>query len=385
MKKFSIFLLIMIAFVGFTSCEHDDDVVFTAQPDPEGIVFMSSTAESYTLTSETANNIAERFVWSEVDFDAPTTVTYELQGSSDADFSSFNIIGTTGENNLGVTVSQLMSLATEAGLDNDPETEMPNAGDIYFRVRAYAGTDGSNGLNATSEVMSLRVVLPEAVIEEEENPAKMNLFFVGDATAAGWNNNNNNTPMFRDPENDNIFNFSGRFAGGDDVEGFKLLETPGAWQPQWGGTDGTLGVNTGDSDDPAAFSVEDDAYYTLSLNTEDMTYTFEAMDVSAATMYDMVGIIGTATTGTDEGWNDDMDMTQSDFDSHIWYMNDVELFDGELKFRANNAWDVSWGASTPISGQGANANDPNIPVTAGVYDIWFNDLTARYILIPAGE
>ena len=101
MKKFSIFLLIMIAFVGFTSCEHDDDVVFTAQPDPEGIVFMSSTAESYTLTSETANNIAERFVWSEVDFDAPTTVTYELQGSSDADFSSFNIIGTTGENNIG--------------------------------------------------------------------------------------------------------------------------------------------------------------------------------------------------------------------------------------------------------------------------------------------
>ncbi|MBT8319754.1 MAG: SusE domain-containing protein, partial [Gramella sp.] len=182
MKKFSIFLLMIIAFAGITSCEQDDDVVFIAQPDPEGIVFVNATAESYTLTNQTAGNIAERFVWNDVDFDAPTTVTYELQGSSVSDFSTFTTIGTTGDNNLGVSVRQMMNLAMEAGLDNDPETEMPNTGDIFFRVRAYAGTDGSNGLNAVSNAMSLTVILPEAA--EEEGPELPKIYVTGNFAAA---------------------------------------------------------------------------------------------------------------------------------------------------------------------------------------------------------
>lgn len=379
MKKFSIFLLTIVAFIGFTACEHDDDVVFVAQPDPEGIMFVSTTAESYTLTSQTADNTAERFVWSEVDFDAPTTVTYELQGAPTSDFSDLTSIGTTGDNNLGVTVSQMMTLAAAAGLDNDPETEdMPNSGQIFFRVRAYAGNDGGNGLSEVSETMAINVVLPEA--EEEAEPGKMNLFFVGDATAAGWNNNNNNTPLFRHSDNDNMFSFTGRFAGGDDVEGFKLLEVLGQWQPQWGGTDGTLAVNAGDSDDPAAFSVDSDAYYTLNLNTEDMTYTFESYDASGAATYGSIGIIGPAQSG---GWDADTDMTQSEFDPHIWYINGLELTDGEFKFRADDDWADNWGAASgELSGQANYGAGDNMTAVAGTYDIWFNDITGRYILIP---
>ena len=268
-------------------------------------------------------------------------------------------------------------MAEDAGLDNDPTSEEPNTGELYFRVRAFAGDGEGNALEEYSEVSNLSVELPESGEEEEET--KRQLYFVGDASAAGWNPDNNNTPMFRDAENEDVYYFQGRFAGGDDVEGFKLVEIPGQWQPQWGGTDGVLSVNAGDSDDPAAFKVAADAYYSLMVDVDNMTYTWEEIDESAATVYNEIGVIGDATA---DAWDSDQDMTQSEFDPYIWYVNDIELTDGEIKFRADNDWAASWGDSTPFSGQGANDNDPNIPATAGTYDIWFNTLDGRYILIP---
>lgn len=383
MKKFSILLLAFVALLSFNACTQDDDIVFVAQPDPEGIQFSNSLQSMYTLPSGNPDNLAERFVWNEVDFEAPTTISYELQGSASETFDSYMVIGSTGNNNLGVTIGQMLELAEEAGLDNDPETDMPNAGTLYFKVRAFAGEGEGNALEEFSEVVSVNVELPEA--EEEGEPAKTNLYFVGDATAAGWSNNNNNTPMFRDGENDNIFYFQGRFAGGPDVEGFKLLEMLGAWQPQWGGTDGTLGVNPGDGTDPAAFSVDNDAYYSLMVNIDDMTYTWEEIDESEATVYETIGIVG---EGTSVGWpNDDnptpdLVMTQSEFNPHIWYMEDVVLSDGPLKFRANLAWDVNWGGATFPSGE---ATGDDIQATAGTYDVWFNTLDGRYIFIPQEE
>jgi starch-binding outer membrane protein SusE/F len=69
-------------------------------------------------------------------------------------------------------------------LDNDPATDAPNIGQLYFRVRAFAGNDGGNPLNVSSEERSITVVLPET--EGEEDEVFKNLFLVGDATAAGW-------------------------------------------------------------------------------------------------------------------------------------------------------------------------------------------------------
>jgi len=384
MKNISIFLLTIIAFVGFTACEHDDDVVFTAQPDPEGVAFTSSFSSNYTLNAASSDNLAERFVWSEVDFGAPTTVTYELHGSASQDFSSFDVIGTTSETNLGVTIAQMISLAADAGLDNDATTEdMPNTGSIYFRVRAYAGTGGGNGLEEISEAAALNVTLPE---QGEEEETKMNLFLVGDATAAGWDPDNNNTPLFRDSDNDNIFYFQGRFAGGGEIEGFKLLSTRGAWQPQWGLSEGNFTNSEILGEDPTAFTVGSDAYYSFSVNTEDMTYTFEEVNASSAATYDVIGLVG---EGTSVGWpgddnpTPDIQLTQLNFDEHIWYAESVTLTDGPLKFRANLAWDTSWGGGENFPSGQATGDD--IMASAGTYEVWFNDLTGRYIFIPLEE
>ena len=82
MKKLSILILALVALTGFNACTTDDDVVFIAQPDAEGISFINTFSSMYILTNATADNTAERFVWNEIDVDVPTNLTYEVQGAT---------------------------------------------------------------------------------------------------------------------------------------------------------------------------------------------------------------------------------------------------------------------------------------------------------------
>lgn len=379
MKKLSILLLAFVALIGFNACTSDDDVVFIAQPDPEGIAFTNTFSSEYILTSATAENTVERFVWNEIDLGVPTNINYDVLASTSSDMVDPVLLGSTAGTNLAVKVKQLMNLAEDAGIDNDPATEAPNTGTLYVQVVATAGTGGE--MVHASEVQALNILIPETAGEEEE--AFLNFFLVGDATAAGWNPDNNNTPLFRDGENENLFYFTGRFDGSGDKEGFKLLEILGQWQPQWGLNNGNLSNSTLLGGDPSAFPVDADDYYTLTVNVDEMTYSFETYDESSAATYGSIGLIGPAQAG---GWDSDTDLTQQTFDPHIWFINDIELSDGEFKFRADNDWADNWGAaSNALSGKANYGAGDNMVAQAGVYDIWFNDLTGRYILIPQAE
>ena len=73
-------------------------------------------------------------------------------------------------------------------------------------------------------------------------------------------------------------------------------------------------------------------------------------------------------------------MTQSSHDSHIWYANAVALEAGDLQFVTNTG--SVWASATSFSGT-ATENGESIPVVVGDdYDVWFNDLTGNYIMIP---
>lgn len=355
MKKFSIFLLTIVALIGFTACEHDDDVVFVAQPDIDGIMFINATAESYTLTSQTGSNTAERFVWNEVDFDAPTTITYELQGSATSDFANINTIGTTGDNNLGVTVSQMMGLATEAGLDNDPETgDKPNSGQIHFRVKAYAGTDGGNGLSEISEPMSLNVVLPEAAIEEEEQLPKIYVtgnFAVASGYEADWSPENG-IPLAAE-------------MGGSDYEGFinmnveqpmyKFLPTNEGWDGNYGDAGAEGGAYTKVLASPGVDAGTPDGsggYFLVKANPDALTYSLTETNW---------GVIGNATP---TGWDSDTDMTY-DAANKVWTLTlDLtaqEAPDNGIKFRANDAWDLNIGDNDADGSAEFNGQNIGVP------------------------
>ncbi len=86
-----------------------------------------------------------------------------------------------------------------------------------------------------------------------------------------------------------------------------------------------------------------------------------------------VGIIGSATPG---GWDTDTDMVQDASDTSLWTVN-IDLTDGEVKFRANDDWVLNWGSVDFPSGVGEQ-DGSNIPVVAGNYDVTFNHSTGVY-------
>ena len=89
-----------------------------------------------------------------------------------------------------------------------------------------------------------------------------------------------------------------------------------------------------------------------------------------------IGIIGSATP---DGWNSDQDMPEV---SPGVYELVIALGDGEVKFRADDAWTVNWGAGTFPTGTGTQ-DGPNIPVTAGTWKVHFEFPSGTYSFTPA--
>jgi hypothetical protein len=88
-------------------------------------------------------------------------------------------------------------------------------------------------------------------------------------------------------------------------------------------------------------------------------------------------------------WKSDVTMNQvpvsgDKWKSHCWYAFDVELPSGQLKFRADYDWAVSWGGTLNIKdnpyGVAQRVND-NLMVPAGTYNIYFNDITGEFLFI----
>jgi hypothetical protein len=110
----------------------------------------------------------------------------------------------------------------------------------------------------------------------------------------------------------------------------------------------------------------------INFNSVTLAYSFEAVEY-----YNVVGIIGSATAG---GWDTDTDMELNPLgDSTDWKLRTV-LLDGELKFRANHDWGVNWGGPDFPTGV-AERDGPNIPVTAGEYNIYFSSFTGQYAFV----
>ena len=57
-------------------------------------------------------------------------------------------------------------------------------------------------------------------------------------------------------------------------------------------------------------------------------------------------------------------MTYSKADC-AWVIKDVQLKDGELKFRANDGWDINWGGTPDALKQDGD----NLKMSEGTYDI----------------
>ncbi len=345
MKNIKLLSLLLIAFIGFNACDQDDDLVFTAKEPVEGIHFSNSFLDEYVLTVAASNNLGERFTWQDADFGVPTNTTYELENSILGDFTDATTVGSTNGNELAVTIGTMLGFAEAAGLDNDPNTEdLPNTGTLYFRVKAFIGTEG---LPTYSAIQELTVVLPETVAGGG-----------GGFEIASWGvvgSGYNNWGGFADGQ------FFTTAVPGVIVSYVNLVDGEikfrenNAWDSNLGDANGD-GILDSDNDNNIAVTAGD---YKITINTNDNSYTIEPFSW---------GVVGS-------GFND-WGGAGPDAKFYYDYTTDtfkvgVALLDGEIKFRMNNTWDVAFGDAT---GDGVLDTDAenNIASTAGHYLITIN-------------
>lgn len=122
------------------------------------------------------------------------------------------------------------------------------------------------------------------------------------------------------------------------------------WTTDFGdtGADGTL--------DPGGDNIAVTAgYYMIALDFNAGTYTMEPADIW--------GVVGSGYND----WGATSDFMFTEVNPGIWVAENVELIDGEIKFRINEAWDVNYG-DTGADGTLDDGGD-NIVVTAGTYII----------------
>ncbi|WP_179375158.1 SusF/SusE family outer membrane protein [Winogradskyella wichelsiae] len=329
MKTIKYLALLLITVISFNACESDDSITYIAQPTGD-LTFTNAFLEEYILIPSASSNIGERFTWSDADFDIQTNINYELQKSIIGDFTDTEVIGTTGDNSYAVTIGDLLGYAEEAGLDSDDATEMPDTGNVYFRVRAILGTDAA--LEIISPIQALVLVLPG--VNEVEVPELPKLYVVGSfLEASGYGSNwtaSDAVPIAASEVGDN--NYEGFVYMNMDTTEFKFLPTNESFDGDYG-DDGTFSgvlLQEGESN----CSITGSGYYYVKANLDDLTYTTEATSW---------GIIGNATPG---GWDSDTDMTY-DQDSKTWSviieLTSQEAPDNGLKFRANDDWALNIG------------------------------------------
>ncbi|MCK5169371.1 MAG: SusF/SusE family outer membrane protein [Bacteroidales bacterium] len=140
--------------------------------------------------------------------------------------------------------------------------------------------------------------------------------------------------------------------------GFKLLPTLGSWDGDMGDdpsnpghiiADGEANMHNGEG------TTDLDGYYLIKVNLGDMTWGVTEI---------VWGLIGSATPG---GWDSDTDLTYDDVND-VWILTE-DLVIGEIKFRANDGWDINFGdtgADGNLEAGGDNiaiAEDGNYTVT----------------------
>jgi starch-binding outer membrane protein SusE/F len=350
MKKITILVLLIITSLGYYSCEDDDNLQFIAKS-PEALSFTNSFLDEYVLTSATAGNLGERFTWSDADFDVPTVVNYDLEKSILGDFSDVEVVGTTTNNELAVTIGNLLSYATDAGLDNDPNSEAPNTGDVFFRIRAYLGGSGPDSF---SPIQTLTLVLPE------DTGAPAASISTWGIVGSGYNNWGAYADgFFYTTDQPNVFVSYATLFDGE----IKFREN-NDWGNNFGdtGADGTLDAG-GDNIAVTAGN------YKIVIDFNTNTYTIEQFSW---------GVVGSAFND----WGATLDgKFYYDYTTDTFKVG-IKLLDGEMKFRFNNDWALNLG-DTGADGILDNGGD-NIVVSAGHYAITL-DLNANTYTIEAAD
>lgn len=302
------------------------NATYTLQMDRAGNDFASFKVIG-TPTSETSitTTVGEsnQFMLSQFEMEAGVPEEFEIRvkastvSDSETDdlYSAVSTMTiTTYEEIIIVEPIYMLGSATDAGWDNTLALEMHHVEDAKFEIVAHLLADemikfisilGSWApqwgaeTGSTWEAGTLayrpteddpdpdpvpsppvegdyRVIADTANLTYEILPVTSELYVLGDATDAGWDNT---AALEMTKTAPGQFTITTTLTGGDDIEGFKFIEVPGQWAPMWGTdengttTGGSLVYRETESDpDPMSLPAPTTGTYTINVDLGTRTY-----------------------------------------------------------------------------------------------------------------
>jgi len=348
MKK--IFLLLTLFAGIFTACEKEQDM-YKVLPIDQVKAPVLAAHDAIEVTAANAKTTT-LFSWSAADFGAPTAPEYSLFMKVGA---TEELITSTFGDSIEILLQDINNVALKAGI--------PAGVQEAVQIILKASISDSYGV-ATSAPITLNLTTMVSL------PAPIHIIG-GVLGSEVWNNANYKYVMFRD-NNLAINTYTSYFK----AEGFKFIRKDdlGTFNNLYGQEGaGILGNLAGDD----IKDITTAGYYTVTADIGQLRYSINPYDATATPAYNNISLIGDFNN-----WESDLDLVKTDYDPHIWVVDDVDLPAGGLKFRANHDWGMNWGAADQFPyGKGAGGGD-NIVIKdedTGIYFVKFNDLTGHYV------
>ena len=285
------------------------------------------------LTEEDEKNLLTTVEWSAADFGFQAEITYILQLDKKGNkFKDAVALATTSSvSSTPLYVGAVNNLLLSAGYPFLVE------GDFEIRVSASVHSDVNK---LYSDPVALSITPFEKIVVYPM------LYVPGDYLAAEWSPGD--SPNVYSLKSNN--KYEGYIYSPKATATYKFTS-----EPSWSGTN--YGYGTGDevsgtlndAGDAGNLPLTGAGYYKLNIDLTAMTYNVLRTDW---------GLIGDATPG---GWDNDTNMTYDPV-TKVWSVT-LDLTPGEIKFRANDGWDLNYGSNNAngIADSGGN----NISIATG--------------------
>lgn len=384
MKKIYGIIAILALTLGFTACSDDNDSNPTLNvPDSFVLNTPPYAGSVYDLTSSTSLELTT----SQPDYGYTAAVVYAVQVSLTdtwTDEETYQELSTTSTQTIvdADAVEMAKAIVKLSGWTSETDFD-GNSMDVYVRLRATLASG-----EPTSTVYSNAVKLTVLPYYIELTDAMPNFYFlIGGGIGDGkWTNALSSVglstiPMSLVPDyeydaktGNGKFTYTVYLQPSTDTKdnSFKvigLVNGAMSWDEQWGASgSGLVHNDNGDN-----INVSEAGWYRLDADQVAGTLTMTQLDAGPANTYSSMQLLGEFSD-----WDGNpVEMTLTDQHEHTWWTKITFAENTEVKFRANNSWDVSWGGDAfPFAV--AAAGGSNINAKAGTYIVVFNDIEGSY-------
>jgi len=300
MKKLSILIAAFTVLFFTSSCDNVDRSTVAQLIAPQALNGL--TTSDFVFTAADAGTTFQTFTWTAADYDFKAAVNYTVELDKAGDnFANPLVIGSTRGLSLKVSIDEMNTYLAQLGAF--PKTP------ANFEVRVVGVVDSQlETAKSNTQAFTASIYDPSA-------PDYPFLYVAENYPNWDWQT----AAKLGSPNSDGFYTGFVNFQGANKDAKYRLVD----------GNDLSIVYGEGMDTNGADFVLTNVGYTRIEADVVNAT--------STATTTDW-GVIGSATA---DGWNSDQNL-EYDPSNHVWKAV-LNLTGGQIKFRANDAWDINLG------------------------------------------